>query len=85
MGDQADQEQDQENKEQYFRNTCGCKGNGSEAQEPGNNRDNQKNQRVIKHSASVSGALKTVVALRPGSFPCVIGGNLVAQKHQYAY
>jgi hypothetical protein len=84
MGDQTDQEQNQENEEQDLRNACGCKCNGSESEEPGNHRDNQKNQRIVKHRASVSEALKTVVALRPNSFPCALDVCFVAQENQYA-
>jgi hypothetical protein len=55
MGDQADDKQNQENKEQKFGNAYSCESNGPKPEQPGDYRDDQKNQRVIKHSVSFPG------------------------------
>jgi hypothetical protein len=69
MADQADQEQNQENEVQKLRNASGCKSNGSEAEQPGNYRNDEKNQRIIKHRASLSEALNWQWNRAPSHFP----------------
>jgi len=51
MLDQTDDEEDQKEKEQHLRNSCGRKGNRAEAEQARYNRDDQENQSPIKHLA----------------------------------
>jgi hypothetical protein len=53
MADQAEYKQNQENEEQNLRNAGGGKSYTPEAKQPGNYRDNEENQRIVKHSASL--------------------------------
>jgi hypothetical protein len=65
MGDHAHQEQDQEDEKEKFRNACGRKSNGPKAKQPRDDRDDEKNQRIIKHVVSISGAINPASDLYP--------------------
>jgi hypothetical protein len=59
MADQAHCEQKQENEEQYLGNARRRKGHGPEAKQARNDRHDKKNQSIVKHGASASGASRS--------------------------
>src|ERR1700719_159675 len=62
MTDQGHDKKHQENEEQYLGDSRGRRSNHSKSQQPGDHRDNEEHQRVIKHLLSSRPARRIVSA-----------------------
>src|SRR5579859_1140790 len=62
MTDQGHDKQHQENEEQYLGDSRGRRSNHAKSQQPGDHRDNEEHQRVIKHLLSSRPARRIVSA-----------------------